>query len=94
MSFASLVHRARADVTITPRLELTLPLAVRLWGLGVNGCRFVVDSLVDAGCLRWTARLRNAARRSGRHRSLVRTGRDRVIDRRLPHIPVRSMPRT
>jgi hypothetical protein len=56
MSFASTVHRARADFLNAPRLELTLPQAGRQWGLGADDCRFVVDALVDAGFLAWTAR--------------------------------------
>jgi hypothetical protein len=39
-----------------PGLELTLPEAVRLLGFGVDDCRYVIDALVDAGFLRWTAR--------------------------------------
>ena len=36
-------------------MELTLGQAARLWHLGADDCRFVLDSLVDAGFLRWTA---------------------------------------
>ena len=39
-----------------PGLELTLPQAVRLWGLGADDCRGVIDSLVDSGFLKWTPR--------------------------------------
>ena len=46
-----------------PGLELTLSQAVRLWTVGADDCRFVVDALVDAGFLKWTAR-----------RTIVRTG--------------------
>lgn len=48
-----------------PGLELTLAQAVRLWGLGADDCRSVLDSLADAGFLKWTARrtvVRNGAR--------------------------------
>lgn len=51
-----------------PGLELTLPQAVRLWTLGADDCRFVIDALVDAGFLKWTAR-----------RTIVRTGVDLPI---------------
>jgi len=34
----------------------TVPQAVRLWHLGVDDCRFVLDALVDAGFLQWTPR--------------------------------------
>jgi hypothetical protein len=65
MSFAAVVDRVRAEFVEMPGLELTLPQAVRLWTLGTDDCRFVIDALVDAGFLKWTAR-----------RTVVRTGRD------------------
>ena len=51
-----------------PGLELTLPQAVRLWTLGADDCRYVIDALVDAGFLKWTTR-----------RTIIRTGRDLPI---------------
>ena len=68
MSFSQVVDRARAHFTEMPGLELTLPEAVRLLGFGVDDCRYVIDALVDAGFLRWTAR-----------RTVVRT--DAIWDR-------------
>jgi hypothetical protein len=65
MSFATIVDRVRMDFTEMPELELTLPQAVRLWTLGMDDCRHVIDSLVDAGFLAWTPR-----------RTVVRRGRD------------------
>jgi hypothetical protein len=65
MSFATLVDRVRTDFTEMPEMELTLPQAVRLWTLGMDDCRYVIDSLVDAGFLAWTAK-----------RTIVRRGRD------------------
>ena len=56
MSFSEVVDRARAHFMEMPGLELTLPEAVRLLGFGVDDCRYVLDALVDAGFLRWTAR--------------------------------------
>jgi len=56
MTLASIVERVRAEFVEMPGLELTLPQAVRLWGLGADDCRHVLDSLADAGFLRWTAR--------------------------------------
>jgi hypothetical protein len=56
MTFSHVVDRVRAHFTEMPGLELTMPQAVRLLGFGVDDCRFVIDSLVDAGFLRWTAR--------------------------------------
>jgi hypothetical protein len=65
MSFAAVVDRVRGEFVEMPGLELTLPQAVRLWTLGADDCRFVIDALVDAGFLKWTTR-----------RTIVRTGRD------------------
>ena len=56
MSFASAVDRARGDFHDLPGLELTMAQAVRLWSLGFDDCRYVIDALVDAGFLKWTAR--------------------------------------
>ena len=56
MSFSQVVDRARAHFTEMPGLELTMSEAVRLLGFGVDDCRYVIDALVDAGFLRWTAR--------------------------------------
>lgn len=64
MSFASLVDRVRFEFMEMPGLELTLAQAGRLWNMGTDDCRFVIDSLVDAGFLRWTSQ-----------RTIVRTGR-------------------
>jgi hypothetical protein len=55
----------RLDFVEMPEMELTLPQAVRLWSLGMDDCRFVIDSLVDAGFLAWTPK-----------RTIVRRGRD------------------
>lgn len=63
MSFSSLVDRVRFDFIDMPNLELTMAQAVRLWNLGADDCRYVLDSLVDMGFLRWTPR-----------RTIVRTG--------------------
>jgi hypothetical protein len=65
MSFATVVDRVRGEFTEMPEMELSLPQAVRLWTLGVDDCRFVIDALVDAGFLAWTPR-----------RTIVRRGRD------------------
>ena len=56
MTFSHVVDRVRAHFTEMPGLELTMPDAVRLLGFGVDDCRYVIDALVDAGFLRWTAR--------------------------------------
>ena len=65
MSFATVVDRVRMDFVEMPEMELTLPQAVRLWSLGMDDCRFVIDALVDAGFLAWTPK-----------RTIVRKGRD------------------
>jgi hypothetical protein len=65
MSFAAVVDRVRGEFVEMPGLELTLPQAVRLWTLGADDCRYVIDALVDAGFLKWTTR-----------RTIIRTGRD------------------
>lgn len=81
MSFAKAVERVRAEFAEMPDLELTLPQAARLWAVGLDDCRYVLDALVDAGFLRWTSR-----------RTVVRTGRALVLgDGRQPSdVPVRS----
>ena len=66
-----MVDRIRGDYMEMPGLELTTPQAVRLWNIGVDDCRVVLDALVDAGFLKWTAR-----------RTIVRTGRDLPIELR------------
>jgi hypothetical protein len=68
MSFAAVVDRVRGEFVEMPGLELTLPQAVRLWTLGADDCRFVIDALVEVGFLKWTQR-----------RTIVRTGRDLPI---------------
>jgi hypothetical protein len=49
MNFASLVNQVRLEFTEMPNLELTMAQAVRLWHLGADDCRYVLDSLVDIG---------------------------------------------
>jgi len=39
-----------------PGLQLTLPQAARLWNLETSVCQAVIDTLVAAKFLRWTAR--------------------------------------
>ena len=66
MNFATAADRIRGDFNELPGLELTIAQAIRLWDLGADDCRHVLDALVDAGFLRWTAR-----------RTIVRAGSDR-----------------
>ena len=56
MKFAAVVDRVRGDFTEMPGLELTMGQAIRLWNMGADDCRFALDSMVDAGFLRWTAK--------------------------------------
>ena len=66
MSFATAADRIRSDFNEMPGLELTIGQGVRLWNLGADDCRNVLDALVDAGFLQWTTR-----------RTIVRVGNDR-----------------
>lgn len=69
MSFTLVVDRVRSEFVEMPGMELTLPQAVRLWNLGVDDCRSVLDALVDAGFLAWTTR-----------RTVIRTGRPPLVE--------------
>ena len=80
MSFASYVDRVRNEFIETPGMELSLPQAVRLWNLGADDCRYVLDALVDVGFLAWTPQ-----------RTVVRTGRELHIGPKIKaHISVRK----
>jgi len=65
MTFTIVVDRVRSEFIEMPGMELTMAQATRLWNLGADDCRNVLDALVDAGFLRWTPR-----------RTVVRTGRN------------------
>ena len=52
---AALVDRIRGEFNEMPGLQLTPAQAARLWGMEVAACRSVVDVLVEASFLRWTA---------------------------------------
>jgi hypothetical protein len=71
MNFATAADRIRSDFNEMPGLELTIGQGVRLWNLGADDCRNVLDALVDAGFLQWTTR-----------RTIVRAGNDRRRDER------------
>jgi hypothetical protein len=85
MSFARLVDRVRSEFLEMPGLELTVPQAGRLWSLGPDDCRHVIDALVETGFLRWTVR-----------RTVVRTGRDAAIGHgwEPSHVSVRTTSKT
>ena len=64
MTFSTIVDRVRGEFQEMPGLELTEAQAIKLWSLDADDCRYVLDVLVAAGFLRWTAR-----------RTVIRTGR-------------------
>ena len=88
MSFSSAVDRVQTEFIEVPGLELTMPQAVRLWGVGADDCRAVIDALVDGGFLRWTpqrtlVRVGRDAGRAGRQHSYVAVRRAQNIDRNV-----------
>lgn len=50
-----IVTRIRTEFREMPGLRLTPAQATRLWGLELETCRQVIDALVAAAFLRWTA---------------------------------------
>ncbi len=68
MTIPALIDRARAEFMEMPGLALTLPQAARLWNLGLDDCRSVINALIDGGFLRWTE-----------GNTLVRTGRELAV---------------
>jgi hypothetical protein len=50
-----LVGRIRSEFLEMPGLRLTVLQASRLWGLDEDLCKRVIDVLVHASFLRWTA---------------------------------------
>lgn len=56
MEHVALVTRVRSEFNEMPGLQLTPSQASRLWGLEADTCRDVIDALVDADFLRWTAK--------------------------------------
>jgi hypothetical protein len=51
----SLVDRIQGEFREMPGLQLTLVQAQRLFGLDPISCRQVIELLVEASFLRWTA---------------------------------------
>ncbi len=51
----SLAERVRAEFREMPGLRLTTAQAMRLWGLELETCKRVIDTLVAAAYLRRTA---------------------------------------
>jgi hypothetical protein len=50
-----LLRRIREEFREMPGLRVTPAQATRLWGLENETCRAVIDALVAAAFLRWTA---------------------------------------
>ena len=78
MNFTEATERVRAEFLEMPGLELSLPQAVRLWGLGTDDCRCVIDALVDSGFLKWTAK-----------RTVLRCDRRWIREPAASYMPVR-----
>ena len=55
MELELVVRRVREEFREMPGLRLTPAQATRLWGLEHDTCRAVIESLVAAAFLRWTA---------------------------------------
>jgi hypothetical protein len=55
MKVQLLLDRIRGEFREMPGLQLTLAQAQRLFGLDPTACRHVIDALVEASFLRWTA---------------------------------------
>jgi hypothetical protein len=70
MTFNTLVERVEKDFAEMPGLEVTMAQGVRLWNIGADDCRFVIDALVDVGFLKWTTK-----------RTVIRTGRGLSVGR-------------
>jgi hypothetical protein len=54
MDFESVVRRVRAEFLEMPGLRLTFAQAMRLWGLGEDDCRQVIETLVRSCFLQRT----------------------------------------
>ena len=55
MELDRIVYRIREEFREMPGLRLTPAQATRLWGMEQDTCRAVIDQLVEASFLRWTA---------------------------------------
>jgi hypothetical protein len=54
MELEHVVRRVREEFREMPGLRLTPAQATRLWGLEIDMCRHVIDTLVATAFLRWT----------------------------------------
>ena len=55
MDIDAVTRRVREEFREMPGLRLTPAQATRLWGLEQDVCRQVIDALIAAAYLRWTA---------------------------------------
>ena len=55
MDLEIVTRRVREEFREMPGLRLTPAQATRLWGMEEDTCRAVIDRLVEASFLRWTA---------------------------------------
>jgi hypothetical protein len=55
MELERILYRIREEFREMPGLRLTPAQATRLWGLEHDACREVIEVLVEAEFLRWTA---------------------------------------
>jgi hypothetical protein len=82
MNFATAADRIQHDFKEMPGLELTIGQAIRLWNLGADDCRHVLDALVDAGFLQWTAKRTIVRADNDRHRDDVALEPSYILVRR------------
>lgn len=54
-AFSALVLRVRAEFLEMPGLTVTIPQAMRLWGVSSDVCQNVIDVLVGSAFLQRTA---------------------------------------
>ena len=80
MTFNTLVERVREDFAEMPGLEVTMAQGVRLWNIGADDCRFVIDALVDMGFLKWTTK-----------RTVIRTGRSLTLEKASHELRYKSV---
>jgi hypothetical protein len=55
MDLQAVVDRVRGEFNEMPGLRLTRAQAARFWGLDASACDEVLDRLVSASFLRWSA---------------------------------------
>ncbi len=61
MELDAVVRRVRGEFAEMPGLRLTLPQAMRLWGLDKDACQQVIDVLVGSAFLQGTVETRSLA---------------------------------